>query len=99
MAAPQEQAQLVAWFIEFKFAIQVERKFRTTCNRSPPQDPQFMNAMKDLCRQIAKTKIWPPLAEASMMFNESKKLFVVVFVNRFAARPSIYKYRDQLCMM
>ncbi|GBO42255.1 hypothetical protein AVEN_74608-1 [Araneus ventricosus] len=36
MASPQEQAQVVAWFIEFKSATQVQRKFRTTYNRIPP---------------------------------------------------------------
>ncbi|GBL79822.1 hypothetical protein AVEN_28895-1 [Araneus ventricosus] len=34
MASPQEQVQVVAWFIE-----QVHRKFRTTYNRSPPSRP------------------------------------------------------------
>ncbi|GBO26763.1 hypothetical protein AVEN_170709-1 [Araneus ventricosus] len=39
MASPQEQAQVVMWFIEFKSSTQVERKFRTTDNRSPPSRP------------------------------------------------------------
>lgn len=33
------QAQVVAWFIEFKSATQVQRKFRTTYNRRPPSRP------------------------------------------------------------
>ncbi|GBL96485.1 hypothetical protein AVEN_229933-1 [Araneus ventricosus] len=39
MVSPQEQAQVVAWFNEFKSATQVQRKFRTTYNRSPPSRP------------------------------------------------------------
>ncbi|GBM46833.1 hypothetical protein AVEN_142992-1 [Araneus ventricosus] len=39
MASPQEQAQVVAWFIEFKSATPVQRTSRTTYNRSPPSRP------------------------------------------------------------
>ncbi|GBN36801.1 hypothetical protein AVEN_57939-1 [Araneus ventricosus] len=39
MASLQEQAQVLAWFIEFKSAAEIQRKFRTTCNRSPPSRP------------------------------------------------------------
>ncbi|GBM37566.1 hypothetical protein AVEN_227964-1 [Araneus ventricosus] len=39
MASPREQAQVVEWFIEFKSATQVQRKFRITYNRSPPSRP------------------------------------------------------------
>ncbi|GBN56461.1 hypothetical protein AVEN_75979-1 [Araneus ventricosus] len=39
MASPQEQAQVVAWFIEFKSATQVQRKLRITYKGSPPSRP------------------------------------------------------------
>ncbi|GBL85885.1 hypothetical protein AVEN_183664-1 [Araneus ventricosus] len=39
MASPQEQSQVVVWFIEFKSATQTQRKFRTTYNRSPSSKP------------------------------------------------------------
>ncbi|GBN95243.1 hypothetical protein AVEN_226172-1 [Araneus ventricosus] len=39
MASPQEQAQVVVWFIEFKSATHAQRTFRTIFNRCPPSKP------------------------------------------------------------
>ncbi|GBL91613.1 hypothetical protein AVEN_23664-1 [Araneus ventricosus] len=77
MASPQEQAQVIVWFIEFKSATQVQRKFWTTYNTVHLQDPQFMNGMKDLRRQVAycQNQNLAALAEASMTLKRIQETF------------------------
>ena len=41
MAAPQEKAQCVSWFIESKSDLQTRRNFRTKYGRDPPSRPSI----------------------------------------------------------
>ncbi|GBM32665.1 hypothetical protein AVEN_89657-1 [Araneus ventricosus] len=73
MASPQEEAQVVAWFIEFKSETQVHSKFRNTYNRSQPSRPiiyewheRFMTAGSVLRK--------PKSARHSRSFDDVKRI-------------------------
>ena len=51
MAAPQEKAQCVSWFIEIKSDLQTQRNFRTKYGRDRRQVHQFVYGTRNLWRQ------------------------------------------------
>ncbi|GBN10094.1 hypothetical protein AVEN_145221-1 [Araneus ventricosus] len=87
MASPQEQGQVVAWFIEYKSGTQVRRKFRTTYSQSPPSRPTIYECHERfMTTEVLVEKEFPQLCPPEAFRNRNP--LVVFNTQRWGGRSS-----------